>query len=320
MTEQKGTSNLFLTVPPHIHSGGSIPRIMWSIAAALLPVIIYSSYLYGLIALGSILVSASSAVLAELMYSLLFKKPVTIKDGSAVVAGLLVALSIPAGAPLWLPALGSLFAVIASRLIFTGLGRNVFNPVLCSRVVMAALWPVYLKSGWNIFSENHMAAFQGEVYDKALNGITPALIKSLLLDSTGPAPGEASALMVLMGAVFLISRGIMKWRIPLAFMGTVAITAFVFCKAAGIPLAGACALATVFSGGTLFYALFMAADIITTPVTAAGMLAFGMGCGLFSFLIRFLAGWPEGVSYSILLMNGAVPLIDRYMRPRVFGA
>lgn len=353
VTEKKDDM-LLVSHPPHIRSGESVPKIMWSVVIALTPAAAYSVYLFGHRAGLLIGTAVVSAVLAEAAMRLLLRRKVTVLDGSAVITGLLLGMNVPPGAPWWTVAIGSFFAIIIVKQLFGGLGFNIFNPALAARAFLMASWPVHMTTSWHNFSETNVLSpaasnpgFPAAVYD-SLTGATPlALLKagpkiladhgidpariydiafspdmflSLFIGNRGGCVGETSALLLLAGGVFLLARGVITWHVPVSFIGVAAALAAAYSALTGHPAPHLVALFHVLSGGLVLGAFFMATDMVTSPVSRKGMLLFGAGCGLVTFVIRTWGGYPEGVSYSILIMNAFVPLIDRYMKPKVFGA
>ena len=355
MAEKKGTSPMLtISSAPHVRVNDSVNKIMWTVVIALLPALVYGIYIFGMKALILTVAAVLSAVASEALFQLVMKRPVQVFDGSAVITGLLVAMNVPPGAPVWMVVLGSAFAIIIVKQLFGGLGFNVFNPALAARAFMLASWPVYMTTGWHKFQgvsvlasdvKNNLALPQ-EAFDALtqatplgvlkegpallaeynitldqLNSFifSPEMIKSAFIGNVGGCIGETSALLLLVGGIILLIRRVITWHIPVSFIGTVGILAYLHYMVAGYPNAGMIALSHVATGGLFLGAFFMATDMVTSPVTARGMILFGAGCGAITFVIRVWGGYPEGVSYSILLMNAAVPLIDRFMKPKVFG-
>lgn len=347
------TRLLRLSSAPHLKSGESIRSIMWCVVLALMPAAVYSVYLFGFHALLLLSVAVASAVISEAVFRFLMKKPVSVTDGSAVITGLLVAMNVPPLAPWWIVMIGSAFAVIIAKQLFGGLGFNIFNPALAARAFLMASWPVHMTTGWYKFGGvavlssdvpgiNSLSPGVLDIVTQAtpltlmkegprllsdnpaalqeLNNIflSPGMLKSLVIGNVGGCIGETSALLLLLGALFLLYKRIITWHIPVSYIATVGIVAYAYYRINGI-VPGAMAVRHVVSGGLFLGAFFMATDMVTSPVSAKGMIIFGIGCGIITFIIRVWGGYPEGVSYSILLMNCVVPLIDRYTRPRVFG-
>ncbi len=354
MSEGKDPSLLVLSSAPHIKSGDNINKIMWSVVLALLPTVVYSISIFGLHSALVILTAVVSSVMSEGFFQKFMKRPVKVVDGSAVITGILLAMNVPPGAPLWMVAIGSAFAVIIAKQVFGGLGFNIFNPALAGRAFMMASWPVHMTTNWHKFPSGNIIAekltYQGNLPQEVFDVITQAtpltalkesnrlvleynisidslydflinnhILKSLFIGNIGGCIGETSALLILFGGLFLLWKRIITWHIPVTFIGTVAFMSYFYYYLIGFSYPEFVALVHVLSGGIFLGALFMATDMVTSPVSARGMVLFGIGCGLLTFAIRVLGGYPEGVSYSILLMNAAVPLIDRYTKPDIFG-
>jgi len=340
--------------PPHIHSGESIPKIMWTAAGALTPACAYSVHLFGAGVLILIIVSVIAAVVAEALMQLILKRPVTAYDGSAAVTGLLLAMIMPPQASPWMAAVGSFFAIIVVKQLFGGLGLNIFNPALSARALLTVFWPEYMTTTWQKISETNVlssfmtdtfcipyAAIAAPVRDASpslmqaghnlLSGNsispdrlydmvpTPELLRSLLIGNAEGLVGETSVILLLAGALILFFRKIISWHIPVFFFGTVAAFTAVYYSIAGVPAFYRMVVFHCLSGGLFLGAFFMATDPVTSPVSSKGMVVFGIGCGLITCILRFWGGNPDGAAYAILLMNAFVPVIDRYIKPRVFG-
>ncbi|HHY37567.1 MAG TPA: RnfABCDGE type electron transport complex subunit D, partial [Clostridia bacterium] len=243
--------------------------------------------------------------------------PVTVGDWSAAVTGLLLAFNIPVTAPLWLPVVGSAFAIIIVKQLFGGLGQNFVNPALAARAMLMAAWPAHMTSWVTPFDAVSTATPLATLVPKA--GEATAALPSYWNMFVGNIPGclgETSALAILAGGAYLLLRGVIDWRIPVGFIGTVAVLTWIIGPKGiftGDPLAH------ILAGGLMLGAFFMATDYVTSPVTRKGRLIMGIGCGIITVLIRIYGSYPEGVSYSILIMNIATPLIDKFVQPRVFG-
>jgi electron transport complex protein RnfD len=288
---------------------------MRDVLLALLPALLCGLYFFRLPALAVVLACVISAYVSELLCLKASGKEVRITEHSAAVTGLLLSFCLPPGLPIWMAALGSAFAIVIVKHLFGGLGQNVFNPALIGRAFLLASFPVAM-TRWS----------------RPLDGVTTATPLGILKEATGqPLPdvsqlfignvagsiGETSALAVLIGGLYLLYRGHIDWRTPGSFLGTVfLLTAVVGAiKGGGIQYP----LFHLLSGGLFLGAFFMATDWVTSPVTKVGRILFGVGCGCLVVLIRLKGGYPEGVAYSILLMNVVTPLIDRYTKARVFG-
>lgn len=301
------TRKLSVTSAPHIREGINLERVMWFVVIALIPAVIASYIFFGLKALFIILVSIFTAIFVEYLIQKFFThKEITIRDGSAFLTGLLLALILPPTVPLWLPIVGVIFAIGIVKQVFGGLGYNIFNPALAGRAFLVASWPT-LMTTW-ITPDGVTGATPLMVYQS--KGILIASYEKLFFGNIAGCLGETSALALLLGALFLFYKGIIGWRIPLSYGSTVVILSFVF---------GHDPLFHLLAGGLIIGAFFMAADPVTSPITKRGRIIFGIGCGILTVIIRLYSGLPEGVMYSILLMNSLVPLIDRYTKPNVFG-
>lgn len=300
-------NKLHISVSPHLHRKRTTTGIMLEVIIALLPTTIAGVVIFGLRALAVIGVCVASAVISELLFNLILKKKQTIKDLSCVVTGLLLALNLPANAPLWQCAVGSVFAIIVVKCIFGGIGKNIVNPAITARVFMLVAFGSLAKTAFPVGMD-------------ATAGATPLVsettpdIMDLLLGKTGGCIGETCAIALLIGGVYLLIRKVISWHIPVAFIGTVFIFSF-FVKDFSVSEA----LVQVLSGGLLIGAIFMATDYTTSPSTALGKVVFGVGAGLITALIRFWGIYPEGVSFGILLMNILNPYICSLTARKLFG-
>ena len=297
---------------PHIRGDFRTSRLMLDVVIALLPALLVGTFVLGVRALAVTAVCVAAAVGSEWLYSLVTKTRNTIIDGSALVTGVLLSMTLPVTVPFWLAAIGGVFAIVVVKLLCGGLGQNIFNPALTARALMMLIYPV------------GMVRYQG------LDGITaatplhhmvmPALPEESVLDMfLGNCPGsigEISALALLVGGAYLVYRKVISPRIPVAYLGTVAVLTLVFSKT-GDPLSWM--LYSLFSGGVMLGAIFMATDYATSPATAMGQMVYGIGCGALTVFFRYYGLYPEGVTYSILLMNALTWVIDRYTAPRRFG-
>ena len=302
---------MHLSVSPHIHSGRSTAAIMRDVIIALLPTAIAGAVIFGLRSLLVIAVTVASAVLFEALFNIITKKQQTIGDFSAGVTGLLLALNLPAGIPIWQCVVGSAFAILLVKCIFGGIGCNLVNPAITARVFMlVAFGSMTVQSFPKIVDTASSATPLAQM---AEDGAAPAL-KDLLLGTTGGAIGETCAIALLLGFVYLLIRRVITWHIPVAFIGSVFVLSFLM---EGFDVMRA--LALVLSGGLLIGAIFMATDYVTSPPTAAGKIIFGIGAGLMTFLIRYFGVYPEGVSFAILFMNILNPYIEKLTAHKVFG-
>jgi electron transport complex protein RnfD len=310
-------NNLIVSGSPHIHKKESIPRIMWTVVISLIPAGIAGVIIFGLDALWVTLVAVVAAVLTELILGIWTKKKITVLDGSAVITGILLAFNLPSGVPLWLPIVGAVFSIAIGKQVFGGLGQNIFNPALVGRVFLMASWPKY------------MTTFTRPLNYDAITSATPlAMLKEgkvlehisyldLFLGKHGGCIGEVCILALLIGAAILLIKGYISWHIPATYIFTTAVFTYIFGAAQFFQGDW---LFHILSGGLILGAFFMATDYVATPLTAKGQLIFGLGCGLFTAVIRIWGGYPEGVSYAILMMNAATPFIDRYTKCRIYGS
>jgi electron transport complex protein RnfD len=311
-----------VTYTPHIHTTDSVNKTMRNVLIALAPAALLGVYFFGLPALLIILVSVVSAVVFEAGYQKLTGKEVTIKDGSAVITGLLLAMTLPPGTPLWLPVIGTFIGIVVVKQVFGGLGQNFLNPALVARSVLAISFAGHMDAGFLI-------PLSGFVTPDVITSPTPLA----LLNSTGTTPvpldylaalfgsisgtiGETSAILLLVGGLFLLITKTITWHIPVSFIGT-AFVMTVLIHPSG--MGNSHAAYQLLLGGLILGAFFMATDYPTSPMTSLGKVIFGIGCGVLTVVIRLHSGFPEGVAYAILIMNLTVPLIDRFIRPRVYG-
>ncbi|TDQ00131.1 electron transport complex protein RnfD [Halanaerobium saccharolyticum] len=297
-------NELIVTSSPHVRSQDSVKKIMWSVVLALLPAVFAAVYFFKARALSVILAAVVGAVLTEYIFQRVRNKKIMIKDGSAVVTGLLLALTLPPSIPLWTAFFGSVVAIGLGKQVFGGIGQNPFNPALVGRAFLTASYPV-LMTTWTVDGVSSATPLS----QMKMEGIATDTW-NLFVGQIGGSLGETSALALLLGFSYLLYKGYVNWRIPLAMVGTVFLGTFAF---------GSDPIFHLFAGGLMLGALFMATDMVSSPTTKLGRWIFGLGAGLLVVIIRLWAGYPEGVMYSILLMNTAVPLINRYTRPRSLG-
>lgn len=304
--------NLTVASSPHIRGDFRTNRIMRDVVIALLPALIVGFVQYGLRAVLVTAVSIGTAVASEWLYSVITKTRNTIVDGSVVVTGLLLAMSLPATVPLWLVVVGCVFAVVVVKALCGGLGQNVFNPALSGRALMMLVYPV----GMTRYLGVDGVSGATPMHDMAMNHLPEEGVLNLFLGNCPGSIGELSALALILGGVYLVARRVISPRIPLAYLGTVAVLTLVFSKTDN---AFGWMLSQIFGGGVMLGAIFFASDFATSPVTAKGQLIYGVGCGALTVLFRYFGLYPEGVTYAILLMNACVWTIDRITMPRRFG-
>lgn len=319
---------LTISSSPHAHSPNSTRRLMFDVCLALVPALIAAIWYFGWRCLTVVMVSVAACVFFEWAYRKIMKKENACADLSAVVTGILLAFVCPPTIPYWVVILGALFAIVLVKQLFGGIGQNIVNPALAARAFLFS-WPLFMNT-W-IRSGVHPAVFSNPT-SAALDGLTAATplasmsagklpaedALDLFLGQTGGCIGEVCTAALLLGGVYLLLRRVITLRIPLSYLGTVAVLAFTF------PLGGAnrldWMLCQLLSGGLMLGALFMATDYTTSPVTHAGQIAYGVGCGVLTLLFRYFGSYPEGVTYAILIMNCCVGFFDKMGIPKRFGA
>lgn len=307
---------LAVSSTPHVRGSLTTAKIMRDVLIALLPACIFSVYHYGIKALIIITASVLFAVLTEFLYRKISKKDLTITDGSAAITGVLLAFNLPPEAPLWMVAIGNIFAIVIVKQLFGGLGQNFMNPALAARALLLASFPVEM-TNWSTVDTVSAATYLAVMKETSGEFIPQyADYMNLLFSKIGGCIGETSSAALIAGGLYLIFRKVISWRIPVSFIASFAFFSFIFGRS-GL-FTGNVAF-ELLSGGLMMGAFFMATDYSTTPVSPNGKIVMGIGCGLMTVLIRVYGGYPEGVSYAILIMNLFVPLIDRYVRPRVYG-
>ena len=309
--------NVILTVssPPHIFGTDTIVRRMRDVLIALVPACFFGIYYYGNRAFITIVISVFSALTAEYFYRKIAGKSTSIYDLSAVITGVLLALNLPPDVPYWLPVIGSAFAIVVVKQLFGGLGSNFVNPALAARAMLMASFPRYMTT-WITPDAVSGATYLGIIKENP--GFVPQAsdYMALLFGKVGGCIGETSAAAIIAGGLYLIFRRVINWRIPVFYIGSFAVFAFILGREAFF---SAHVVFEILSGGLLLGAFFMATDYATSPIAPRGKIIMGIGCGFLTVIIRFYGGYPEGVSYAILIMNLFVPLIDKYVRPSIFG-
>ena len=305
--------SLRISTAPHMHNPLTTQRLMQYVLIALLPTAAWGVYAFGLPALLVLGISTATAVLAEFLWQKIAKQPIRISDCSALVTGLILGLNLPATAPWWMVMIGSAFAIIIVKQLFGGLGDNFLNPALAARAVLLASWPVHMTASACV----NPTFFKAGV--DAVATATPLATKSaslmeLFLGQIPGAIGEVSKAAILLGCLFLVITGTISWRIPVVMTGSV----FIFTLLIGGVTLEQALIATL-SGGVLFGAVFMATDYVTSPITPWAQAIYACMIGLIITLIRQFGSYPEGVTYGILLMNIATPLIDRFLPRKIYG-
>ena len=312
---------LIVSSSPHISTKQTTKSIMLDVIIALLPTGLAGVFYFGLPALSVILMSVSVCVLSEYIWQKIMKKPGSISDLSAVVTGLLLAYSVPPTTPLYMVAVGAVFAIIIVKQLFGGLGHNFMNPALSGRAFMMAAWSGAMTS-WTFPSVLGLDAVSSStplgLLSEGKTGELPGYI-DMFLGNVGGCIGETCAVLILLGGLYLVVRRVIYLRTPLAYVGTVAVLTFILGGGSDAASSFNIMMSHILSGGLLLGAFFMATDYTTSPVTSLGQIIMGVGCGIITAVIRLYGGYPEGVTYAIMLMNVTTPLIDKYTRPRVFG-
>ncbi len=317
-------SRLKVSSSPHIRAEDTTARIMLDVLIALMPALAIGVFVYGGRALTTTLISAMGCVFFEWIYELLAKKPVTIRDGSAAVTGVLLAFTLPATTPMVIILLGDMFAIVIVKQLFGGIGKNFVNPALAARGFLLASFAGLvgvtpkIRTALPLFTNPVDVVTTATPLTQMKSGMMPEIpVLQNALGMVGGTIGEISTFALLAGLAYLVYRKVISARIPLTYIGTVAVLAFLFPQ--GHPNFQ-WMLCQVVSGGLVLGAVFMATDYVTSPITVKGQYIYAVGCGAITLLIRYFGTYPEGASYAILVMNLFVPLIEKYTMPRKFGA
>ena len=308
---------LVVSGSPHVFTNDSMSKRMWSVVIALLPAVAFSVYLFGLGSIIVLLTSVLGCVITEyLIQRFMIGGKVTITNGSAVITGLLLAMNVPSNLPIWIILIGCVVAIGLGKYAFGGLGQNIFNPAILGRVFLLISFPQQMTS-WPlpmVNKESYLDATTGATMlgQMKMGELTPENVDlmNIFIGNMGGSLGEMSAIALIIGGLYMLMRGIITWHIPVTMIGTVAL--FSLCM-------GINPLVSVLSGGVLLGAIFMATDYVTSPMTRRGQVMYGMMIGLITMVIRLWGAYPEGVSFAILIMNGFTPLINKLIRPRMFG-
>lgn len=325
-----------VAISPHVKSGESVERIMWTVVACLVPSLILSVFIFGFQTLIITLVSVGSCVAAEAVSQRLLHRPITVRDGSAVITGLLLAYIIPPGVPYWMPILGAVMSIYVAKHLLGGIGYNIFNPALIGRAFLVATFPVAMTSAWlPPIRDLSVFTYMGSGVD-AVSTATPLYVLkhyglNALIEKFGSIGviyrdffigwrpgciGETSALLLILAGLYLLYKGYITWHIPVSVIATVGILTWVF---GGERLFTGDPVLAVLSGGVIIGAFFMATDYVTSPSQQTAKLVFGVGVGAITVLIRLKGGYPEGVCYAILLMNPLTPALEGWFKPKRFA-
>lgn len=308
-------NKLIVSISPHIHSGVKIDRIMWHVIAALMPALAVALWVFGAQAGLTLAVSVSVCVATEYVIDRwLLRRPQTITDGSAIITGLLLGFNLPSILPWWMTAIGAIVAIGIGKMSFGGLGCNIWNPALVGRVFLLLSFPAAMTT-WPTGIESGIDGISGATILTSLNHgnhdvIENANMLSMAVGHMNGSLGETGAIAIILGGLWLLFKRIISWHIPVSVLGAAAILSWAL---------GGNPLLDLLSGGLLLGAIFMATDYVTSPMSRPGQLIFGSMIGVLTIIIRRFGAYPEGVSFAILLMNSFTPLINRYIRPRIFG-
>jgi len=308
-------NKLTVSPAPHIKSGQTTKTIMWAVILALAPASMAGIYIFGISSLKVIMISVISCIITEAIFlKFRHKDPMVVLDGSAILTGLLLAYNLPPEIPFWLPLVGGAAAIILGKQIFGGLGQNIFNPALVGRAFLQISWPVYMTTWknprWWPDAVTSATPLAKEIGSRSFTYI------DLLIGNRGGCIGEVCIIALLIGALFLLFTKIISLHIPVSFIATVGILTWTFGRDGFFK---GDFIYHMLAGGLVLGAFFMATDYVTSPLTKRGKIVFGILCGVLTVIIRLRGSYPEGVCYSILFMNAAVPIIDRFTKVRKYG-
>lgn len=325
-TQTNVLDNIYsVSVSPHIKSEDSISKIMWNVNLALAPAAIFGSLYFGMTAFMNIVVSIIAAVGSEYIVQKIQKVKITAFDGSAFLTGLLLAMCIPPGLPYYMTAIGSIIAIVVAKHSMGGLGYNIFNPAHIGRAALMVSWPLAMTT-WTklttsvdvVTSATPLGILKLQGYSKLIEtfGSKAELYKAMLLGTRNGSIGETCTILLVLGGIYLLYKKIISWEIPVVMIATVGLLTWIF---GNNGLFTGDAVFHMMAGGLVIGAFFMATDMVTIPITVKGQIIFAVGAGILTTLIRLVGGYPEGVCYSILLMNTVTPLIDRITKPKIYG-
>ena len=304
---------------PHIHKEEKISGIMLDVIIALMPATFMGVYYFGIRAAAVILTAIAASVISEYFYCRFMKKTSSVGDFSAIVTGLLIGLNMPPSVPLWMVVVGSAFAIIIVKMLYGGIGKNFLNPALCARCFMVVAWAGAMTTFVEPLSAMDAVSSATPLSVlKGSEGVLPSVV-SAFWGKTAGCIGETSSVAIIAGGIYLLFRRVITWRIPVIMIIVFGVLEYFFGSNTFAVSQLEFTLLHIFSGGLMLGAFFMATDYTTTPTTKMGQIIFGVGCAFITFVIRSFGGYPEGVSFAILLMNLLTPLIDRYTIPKKFG-
>ena len=325
VVQDEQLEKMIVSSSPHMFAETSISKIMWTVVLTLLPALIFAVYHFGMPALQTLVAGGLSAVVFEAITQKILKKKITVNDGSAFLCGILLAMCLPPAVPLFVPIVGSFIAIVVAKHSMGGLGYNIFNPAHIGRAALMVSWPV-LMTTWTTITTKidtttsatplNILKLQG--YEALINtfGSQSELYRSLFLGFRNGSIGETCVILLVLGGLYLIYKRYIDWVVPVTMIASVGILTWIFGPQG---LMSGDPLFHMMAGGLIIGAFFMATDMVTTPITRKGKLIFAAGAGAITVLIRLVGGYPEGVCYSILLMNCVTPLIDRYIQPTQYG-
>lgn len=322
-------NKLALAMSPHVHGKASVKKIMYSVVIALLPAFFVSVYFFGLNAIRVTLISIAACMAVEwLIQKFLLKGKCSICDGSAIVTGMLLAFNVPANLDWWIIVIGAIVAIGIAKMTFGGLGNNPFNPAIVGRVFLLISFPSQMttwpeaKPIWDIKALDAVTGptplgILNEAGEKGASALGSIDYMGMFVGNMGGSLGEMSAIALLIGGIFLLATRVITWHIPVAVLGSIAAFAGILWGIS--PEQYADPLFHILAGGAILGAVYMATDMVTSPMTAKGMLIYGVGIGIITMLIRTWGAYPEGMSFAILIMNAIVPLINNWCKPKRFG-
>ena len=317
---------LKVSASPHVKHWETGRVLMLDVVIAMIPALIWAVYLFGWRALTLTVISVASCMMFEFLFQKLLKRPITVLDCSSVVTGILLAFNLPVSTPLWIPVMGAFFAIVIVKQLFGGIGKNIVNPALAARVFIFTSWPNEIKNF--ILPFNKPSALNVTVDATATatplvslkQGVSPDVtLFDMIIGNMPGCIGEISVVLLVTGGLYLLARRVITWHIPVSFIATVAVLTYLFPQNQSVQ-AWEFMLTELCTGGLMLGAFFMATAYATSPVTSSGRVIYGIGCGLITVFIRYFGGYNEGVSFAILIMNLLVWYIDKFTRPRIFGA